>query len=208
MTKPSPNRTASERHRYNIRMLVGLFCVAFVMVGLSFAAVPAYRAFCQTFGFAGTPLRAEAQSEPVTVIDRKMLVRFNSDVDPGLAWHFKPKQRQMTVRIGETGLAFFEATNRSDKPITGTATFNVVPAKAAPYFVKIDCFCFTEQTLKPGESVDMPVTFYVDPELARDGKLDEVGTITLSYTFYRALESEADANEKTAALSRAASSVN
>lgn len=208
MTKPSTNRTASERLRYNRRMLVGLFGVAFVMVGLSFAAVPAYRAFCQTFGFAGTPLRAEAQSAPVAVIDRKIVVRFNSDIDPGLAWHFRPKQRQMTVRIGETGLAFYEATNVGDRPVTGTATFNVVPAKAAPYFVKIDCFCFTEQTLKAGESVDMPVTFYVDPELASDGNLDEVGTITLSYTFYRALESEADATDRTAALSRAASSVN
>ena len=208
MSQQTGSPSAADRRRRNRRLQIGLFGVVFVMVGLSFAAVPAYRAFCQKFGFAGTPLRAEAQTAPVAVIDRKMVVRFNSDIDPGLPWHFRPKQRQISLRIGESGLAFFEATNDGNTPITGTATFNVVPEKAAAYFVKVDCFCFTEQTLNPGESVDMPVTFYVDPELAKDVNLDEVGTITLSYTFYRALDSEADARNKTAALSRAASSVN
>jgi cytochrome c oxidase assembly protein subunit 11 len=187
-------------------MLLGLAGVVVAMNAFAYAAVPAYRAFCQSFGFAGTPLRADRQAAPVDILDRQITVRFNSDIDPGLPWRFRPKQRQVTLKVGETGLAFFEATNESDRPITGTATFNVVPLKAGPYFVKIDCFCFTEQTLQPGESVDMPVTFYVDPQIADDGNLDEVGTITLSYTFFRSADT--DAEDRTAALPRAAASVN
>jgi cytochrome c oxidase assembly protein subunit 11 len=208
MTAGKQTTNVQDRGRRNWRFLVGLVGVVAVMVGLSFAAVPAYRAFCQKFGFAGTPLRAEnGDVVPVTQIDRKVVVRFNSDTDPGLPWHFQPKQRTIALKVGETGLAFYEATNRSTESITGTATFNVSPAKAAPYFVKIECFCFTEQTLQPGESVDMPVTFYVDPAIVEDRNLDEVGQITLSYTFYR--DKRADtANDKTAALPRAASSVN
>lgn len=194
------------RKRSNRIMLFGLLGVVVGMNAFAFATVPAYRAFCQNFGFSGTPLRADAQTEPVEIIDREVVVRFNSDTDPGLPWRFQPKQREISLKVGETGLAFFEATNRGDEPITGTATFNVVPLKAGPYFVKIECFCFTEQTLQPGESVDMPVTFYVDPAIAEDGNLDEVGTITLSYTFFR--DADADARNKTAALRRVDSFVN
>jgi len=196
----------SERRHRNRRLMIGLAGLAIGMVGLSFAAVPAYRAFCQTFGFAGTPLRASSETLPVGVIDRPMVVRFNSDIDPGLPWRFQPEQRQVSLKVGESALAFYQAKNLGDTPITGRATFNVVPLKAAPYFVKVECFCFTEQTLQPGETVDMPVTFYVDPAIAEDGNLDEVGTITLSYTFFR--DVEADVPDKTAALPHAASSVN
>lgn len=196
----------AERKRRNRRLMIGLFGVVIAMNGFAYAAVPAYRAFCQNFGFAGTPLRADAEREPLEVIDRQMLVRFNSDTDPALPWRFKPVQREISLKVGESGLAFFRATNLGDEAITGTATFNVVPLKAGPYFVKIDCFCFTEQTLQPGETVDMPVTFYVDPEIAENGNLNEVGTITLSYTFFR--DADADAEKTTAALPRAASSVN
>jgi cytochrome c oxidase assembly protein subunit 11 len=206
MTETNRPHAPAERRGRNRRLMIGLSGVAIAMVGLSFAAVPAYRAFCQTFGFAGTPLRANVETVPVTVIDRPMVVRFNSDTDPGLPWRFKPEQRQISLKVGESALAFYSATNLGDTPITGRATFNVVPLKAAPYFVKVECFCFTEQTLQPGESVDMPVTFYVDPAIAEDSNLDEVGTITLSYTFFR--DVEADAPDKTAALPHAASSVN
>jgi cytochrome c oxidase assembly protein subunit 11 len=206
MNMPPHPRGPADRVRRNRRLMVGLACVAVAMVGFSYAAVPAYRAFCQAFGFAGTPLRADADTAPVSVIDRQMVVRFNSDTDPGLPWRFEPEQRQVALKVGESALAFYKATNLGDRPITGVATFNVVPLKAAPYFVKVDCFCFTEQTLQPGESVDMPVTFYVDPAIAEDGNLDEVGTITLSYTFFR--DVDADAANKTAALPQAAPSVN
>ena len=196
-------RYSRRRNRY---VFAGLFALVLSMNGLAYATVPAYRAFCQNFGFAGTPLRADEQLDPVRIIDREVTVRFNSDTDPELPWRFRPVQREVTLRVGETGLAFFEATNHGERPIAGTATFNVVPLKAGPYFVKVECFCFTEQTLQPGETVEMPVTFYVDPEIANDGNLDEVATITLSYTFFR--DADADAEDRTAALSRAASSVN
>ncbi len=206
MSRQPHRRSPTERRRRNRVLLAGLFGVVIGMNGFAYAMVPAYRAFCQNFGFAGTPLRANAQTKAVGTIDRMVTVRFNSDTDPGLPWRFRPKQREIALKVGETGLAFFEATNQGALAITGTATFNVVPLKAGPYFVKIECFCFTEQTLQPGETVDMPVTFYVDPEIAKDGNLDEVATITLSYTFFR--DAEADAGNRTAALSRAASSVN
>jgi cytochrome c oxidase assembly protein subunit 11 len=206
MAIPRQRRDPVERRRRNRRLLVGLVGVVIGMNAFAYAAVPAYRAFCQNFGFAGTPLRADSQAATTGVIDRRITVRFNSDTDPGLPWRFRPVQRDVTLQVGESGLAFFRATNLSDRPVTGTATFNVVPLKAGPYFVKIDCFCFTEQTLQPGETVDMPVTFYVDPAIDADGNLDEVATITLSYTFFR--DAEAEAKDTTAALPRAASSVN
>lgn len=200
-TRSSPSHRGGNR-----RLLLGLIGIVVGMNVFAYAAVPAYRAFCQNFGFAGTPLRADVQQQPIEVIDRSMTVRFNSDTDPGLPWRFRPVQREITLKVGETGLAFFEATNLSDETITGTATFNVVPLKAGPYFVKVDCFCFTEQTLRPGEHVEMPVSFYVDPEISAEGNLDEVGTITLSYTFFR--DRAAEAENRTAALPRAAASVN
>lgn len=158
------------------------------MVGLSFAAVPLYRAFCQVTGFGGTTQIATAA--PVQATDRDMTIRFNADVDPALPWRFSPDLRSVEVKVGEQKLAFFKARNLSDKPITGTATFNVVPLKAGAYFSKVACFCFTEQRLEPGEEVEMPVSFFVDPEISSDPNLDEVQTITLSYTFFRSDEEE------------------
>ena len=190
------NPNMRRRNRY---VLAGMVGVVLAMNGFAYAMVPAYRAFCQQFGFAGTPLVAEVAPESDEILlDRRIIVRFNSDIEPALNWRFKPVQRSMDLQVGDTGLAFYEAVNMADRPISGTATFNVTPLKAAPYFVKIECFCFTEQTLSPGETVDMPVTFFVDPAIAEDKNLDDVTTITLSYTFFRDLEAEAE--HKAAAL--------
>lgn len=190
------NPNMRRRNRY---VLAGMVGVVLAMNGFAYAMVPAYRAFCQQFGFAGTPLVAEVAPESDEILlDRRITVRFNSDIEPALNWRFKPVQRSMDLQVGDTGLAFYEAVNMADRPISGTATFNVTPLKAAPYFVKIECFCFTEQTLSPGETVDMPVTFFVDPAIAEDKNLDDVTTITLSYTFFRDLEAEAE--HKAAAL--------
>ncbi|MDX1540132.1 MAG: cytochrome c oxidase assembly protein [Geminicoccaceae bacterium] len=153
------------------------------MLGLTAAAVPLYRLFCQVTGYGGTPQVADAAAEDV--LDRTILVRFNADVDPDLPWSFQPVERAVEVRIGEERLAFYRAENRSDQPIVGTATFNVTPHTAGPFFAKIACFCFTEQVLQPGEAVDMPVSFYVDPAILEDESTADLDAITLSYTFYR-----------------------
>ena len=153
------------------------------MVALSFAAVPAYKAFCQVTGWGGTTQRADAGAD--RVIEREITVRFDATANADLPWRFAPEQVSLTHRIGESMLAFYEAENLTDRPITGRATFNVSPAKAGIYFSKIECFCFTEQTLQPGEKVSMPVTYFIDPKLADDRNLDEVETITLAYTFFR-----------------------
>ena len=152
------------------------------MVGLSFAAVPAYRAFCQITGFDGTTQRAEKPADKV--LSRKITVRFDATVGQGLPWAFTPEQVSQTLHVGETGLAFYAAENLTDAPVTGRATFNVQPAKAGLYFMKVECFCFTEQKLKPRERVSMPVTYFIDPAIADAPNLDDVNTITLSYTFF------------------------
>ena len=166
----------------NRRIAVAAFCGAAVMVGAAFAAVPLYRVFCQVTGYGGTPRTADAA--PGRVLERRMTVRFNADLDPALQWEFEPERRQVRIRVGEQALAFYRARNLSSAPLTGTATFNVTPLKAGPYFSKIECFCFTEQTLMPGQSVDMPVTFFIDPAIAADPGLDAVTVVTLSYTFF------------------------
>ena len=201
-------QTRAQRQKRNRYIFAGLIGMVVMMNGFAYATVPAYRAFCQKFGFAGTP-RVEA-SAPATeniLIERLITIRFNSDIDTSLNWRFKPVQRSIDLHVGETGLAFFEAKNRHETEITGTATFNVTPLKAAPYFVKIKCFCFTEQTLEPGETAQMPVTFYVDPEIAEDKNLDDVKTITLSYTFFRDQDSDA-AREAAAVVTEEKTRVN
>jgi cytochrome c oxidase assembly protein subunit 11 len=185
------DRTNSNK---NLRVVVMLLGIVAVMVGLVSASVPLYRLFCQVTGYGGTTQRAEAA--PDVVSDRMMTVRFNADVNGGLPWSFYPEQREVTLPIGEPALAFYRAENRSGKTITGTATFNVTPLKAGQYFNKIECFCFTEQTLQPGQSVDMPVSFFVDPAILDDPNLDEVHTITLSYTFFRSADAEAAREER------------
>ena len=190
--------TPNERRRRNRYIFAGLIGMVVAMNGLAFAMVPAYRAFCQQLGFAGTPLVKETLPEASAVVDRPITVRFDSNIDPSLHWRFKPVQRSLELKVGESGLAFFEAENHEDRPVTGTATFNVTPLKAAPYFVKIECFCFTEQTLDPGQSVQMPVTFFVDPEFAEDRHMEDVTTITLSYTFFH--DQDADVAPEAAAV--------
>ena len=172
------------------------------MIGLAYASVPLYRIFCQVTGYGGVTQRAE--TAPEVVAGRKITVRFNADVNSELPWRFGPEQREMTLAIGETGLAFYRATNLSARRVTGTATFNVTPFKAGPYFDKIECFCFTEQVLEPGQTVDMPVSFFVDPAILDDPDLADVHTITLSYTFFRAADDGAQADGPTARLGSAA----
>lgn len=193
------NEIRVRRGRRNLYVFAGLIAMVVAMNGFAYATVPAYRAFCQLFGFAGIPIvEASAPEVDAVLADRTITVRLNSDIEPALDWRFKPVQRSVDLHVGETGLAFYEASNRDSTPVTGTATFNVTPLKAAPYFVKIDCFCFTEQTLSPGETAQMPVTFFVDPAIAEDQNLDDVAEITLSYTFFR--DHDAEADRKAAAL--------
>jgi cytochrome c oxidase assembly protein subunit 11 len=164
--------------------LTAAACAVFIagMVGMSFAAVPLYAIFCQVTGLGGTTQRADAA--PETVADRTIQVRFDANVGNGLGWSFRPLTRAVQVKMGEVGEAIFVAENRTDKPVTGAAVFNVTPLEVGAYFNKIACFCFDEQTLQPGERVEMPVTFFVDPAMAKDSDVDYVRSLTLSYTFY------------------------
>ncbi len=190
--------------RSNRRIAAALVAVPVAMGALAWASAPLYRLFCQVTGFGGTPgIAAEA---PQAAADAPSIeIRFNADIAPDLDWRFGPVERAVTVRLGEPTLAFYRAQNLGDEPVTGAATFNVTPLKAGAYFSKIDCFCFTEQRLGPGESADMPVSFFIDPAIAEDPNVRDVGTITLSYTFFRAQEpsAQAVAREQTlAALNR------
>lgn len=149
---------------------------------LAVFAVPLYQLFCQVTGYGGTTQRAEGGGREV--LERTISVRFDGTVDSSLAWRFEPLQATQRVKIGETALAFYRATNTGDRPITGQATYNVTPHKAGQYFRKVECFCFTEQTLEPGETAKMPVTYFIDPAIAEDANLDGVHEVTLSYTFF------------------------
>ena len=166
----------------NTRLAWTMVLIVGGMLGLSYAAVPLYEAFCRATGFGGTPLIAQSDDHPV--IARTMMVRFDSNTDPALPWRFEPEQRSVKVHLGEQKLVYFRATNQSDRPIVGTATYNITPEASARWFNKIQCFCFTEQLLKPGQTIDMPVLFFVDPDMDKDRRFDDVHTVTLSYTFY------------------------
>jgi cytochrome c oxidase assembly protein subunit 11 len=170
--------------RRNIAVLASCFAVVIGMLGMSYAAVPLYDMFCRATGYGGTPSRAD--SAPGATGDRTITVSFDTNVDPALPWSFVPEQRSVNVKLGEDRLVFFRAVNRSDKAIVGHAAFNVAPDNAARYFNKIQCFCFTEQRLEAGESVEMPVSFFVSPAILKDRASDSVTQITLSYTFYPA----------------------
>jgi cytochrome c oxidase assembly protein subunit 11 len=199
----------STPRRSNGRIAAGLAGMAVVMVGLSFASVPLYRWICQVTGFGGTTMRAD--KAPGAVGERVVNVRFNADVaSNGLTWRFEAVERQVDVRVGEERLVFYRATNTGPVPMVGTATYNVTPHKAAVHFNKIACFCFVEQELQPGESMDMPVSFFVDPAIADDPKLRDVTTITLSYTFFRADAQPASgqASRQSAATQAASAPVN
>jgi cytochrome c oxidase assembly protein subunit 11 len=175
--------------RANLVLPVALVAVIACMLGLSFAAVPLYRMFCAVTGYGGTPRIGPAESRSVS--DRSVTVRFNADTEPGMPWRFAPEQAQVTLRLGEAQVAFYQARNAAATPVTGIALYNVTPEKVGKYFHKTACFCFNQQTLGPGQSMQFPVSFWVDPALATDPATAEVTTITLSYTFFRSLEDAA-----------------
>lgn len=152
------------------------------MAGMAYAAVPLYDLFCRVTGYGGTTQASSEFSD--VILDRKVTVRFDANTSADLPWGFRPQQVATEINVGADGLAFYTAENTSDRTIVGTATYNVTPQKAGVYFAKVDCFCFTEQVLLPGQKIDMPVTFFVDPAIADDPKMDDVSTITLSYTFF------------------------
>ena len=157
--------------------------VVVFMGAMAWASVPFYNWFCRVTGFGGTTQVAEASAKR-DILDRTIKIKFDASKDRGMPWEFKPMQTEMTVRIGEEGLAFYEAYNPTDHPVAGQATYNVAPYQAGGYFNKIECFCFTEQVLMPGERVEMPVSFFVDPEIVDDRDAKYTKHITLSYTFY------------------------
>ena len=177
MTAPAPSLRRNQT--------TALVCAAVVvgMVGASFAAVPLYRLFCQVTGYGGTTQISTAA--PGAVSDRVINVRFNADVDPALPWDFQTPRGQVSIRVGEEKLVFYRATNQSDETVVATTVFNVTPFKAGFYFSKVQCFCFEEQVLKPGETVEMGVSFYIDPDILEDRNLDDIKTITLSYALFR-----------------------
>ena len=179
--------------------LIAVLGICF-MTGLAWASVPLYRLFCAATGLNGTTGRG---IEAPGAVDRQMRIDFDTNVSPKLGWRFVPESRSDTVAVGARDLAFFKATNTTDHPITGTATFNVQPAVAGAYFKKIQCFCFTQQTLKPGETARMPVIFYVDPAILKDDDAKDVDTITLSYTFYPSDQAPAPSAQQKAIMSEA-----
>ncbi|MCB1388650.1 MAG: cytochrome c oxidase assembly protein [Rhodobacteraceae bacterium] len=166
------------------RTLTLLVGVVLVMGALAWAAIPLYDLFCRVTGFGGTTQVSEHESD--VVLDQVVQIRFDASVEGGFPWEFRPVERTMPLRIGETGIAFYEAYNPTSHPVAGTASYNVTPYAAGSYFIKIACFCFTMQVLQPGERVQMPVTFYVDPDIVNDPDIQAQGlnTITLSYTFH------------------------
>uniref|UniRef100_A0A7N0TRX5 Cytochrome c oxidase assembly protein n=1 Tax=Kalanchoe fedtschenkoi TaxID=63787 RepID=A0A7N0TRX5_KALFE len=185
-------QAATATEHKSKKMLQYLTVLVFAMVGLTYAAVPMYRRFCQATGYGGTVQRRESVEEKIarhakhgTVASREVTVQFNADVADGMQWKFIPTQREVRVKPGESALAFYTAENKSSTPITGVSTYNVTPMRAAVYFNKIQCFCFEEQRLLPGEEVDMPVFFYIDPEFETDPRMDGINNIILSYTFFK-----------------------
>lgn len=173
--------TLAERKR-NSAMMAGMLAIG--MLALGFAAVPLYRLFCQVTGFSGTTQRADASASVPVAAGHTLSIRFDSNVAPGMPWKFHPEHSTDKVTVGARDMAIFIAKNMSDKPVTGTATFNVTPEQAGAYFTKIQCFCFTQQTLQPGQEIRMPVLFYVDPKILDDPDNRDTQEITLSYTFY------------------------
>jgi cytochrome c oxidase assembly protein subunit 11 len=167
----------------NTRIALICIWVAAGMVGLSYAAVPLYRLFCRVTGYGGTTQAAEMA--PGVILDREMTVRFDSNASPDLPWDFRPLQVSETVHVGEVSLARFHVKNDSSFPVTASASFNVLPVDAGKYFNKLYCFCFTLQTLAPGEEKDLPVSFFIDPKIAKERRFDDLKTITLSYTFFK-----------------------
>lgn len=167
----------------NTKTVFALVLVAFGMLGLGFASKPLYDTFCRITGYGGTTRTADTNTNEV--LDRVITINFDSNVSQGLPWDFEPLERSIDVKVGQTGLAYYKVKNVSNEPIVGTATYNVTPIKTGPYFIKTECFCFTEQRIEPGQEMTMPVLFHVDPQVVDDPRLDEIKDITLSYTFFR-----------------------
>ncbi len=185
MSEAGQNR---DRKTERSNRAIAVLCLAFFagMVGAAYAAVPLYQLFCQVTGYGGTTQRVEQYSD--TILDSRIRVRFDANVAAGLPWQFLPKQREVELRIGETTQVAYEAKNVFSKPTAGRASFNVTPQIAGAYFMKVECFCFTDTELQPNESMDMPVVFYVDPAIVDVPEMKNIHTITLSYTFYPAAQ--------------------
>lgn len=195
MTMPE-NHTPKEDRSQRANRRIAVACVSAVagMLGMAYAAVPLYDMFCRVTGYAGTT-QVAVNSEGIRIIDRKVTVRFDANIEKGFNWEFAPVQRDVTLKLGETRKITYRAKNLGNKTMTGTATFNVTPQSAGAYFNKIECFCFTETTLQPGEELIMPVVFFVDPDMADTQETGNIHTITLSYTFF-----EQEAEEKPLAV--------
>ena len=171
-----------SKNRRFLATVAGLVSIVVGMAGLAYASVPLYDLFCKVTGYGGTPQIAEML--PSVVGSREMTIRFNADVNRDLPWEFRPVNGKVMVRVGEPTLVYYRVKNLSDKTIIGTATYNVTPLRAGSYFSKIDCFCFAEQELKPGETVDLPVSFFVETSIESDPSMEDINTVTLSYTFF------------------------
>ena len=184
---PTPDQTKARRRDFIVAAACGAFVA--VMVGAAYAAVPLYSWFCRTTGFGGTPLVSHAA--PMQISERRITVRFDANIGAGLPWRFEPERTAIDVRLGEVVTIYYTVTNLTARETAGQAAYNVAPPTAGGYFDKINCFCFTEQRLAPGERREMAVVFYVDPELAKDSDQDDLNTITLSYTFYPVREPKA-----------------
>ena len=170
----------AKNNRKTVILLSGL---AAAMLTLGFASKPLYDTFCKVTGYGGTTRTADTNDSQV--LDRVVRVNFDANTSTDLPWEFKPEQRYMDIQLGQSGLAYYKVKNLSDQPVVGTATFNVTPIKAAPYFIKTECFCFTEQLIEPGQEMSMPVLFFVEPLLDDENRLKDIKDITLSYTFFR-----------------------
>jgi len=177
------NNHLSNNKLRNRRFGINLALVSLGMLMLAYASVPLYRIFCQATGFDGVPMKSDILSD--VVVDREVTIRFNTDVAPNLQWRFRPKQLFMRMKLGENKMAFYEAENISQVPIVGMATYNVTPEKAAKYFNKVQCFCFEQQVLQPNTAKEFPLSFFISPDMMKDKELDDVHTITLSYTFFK-----------------------
>ncbi len=190
MSQAAPSEPNKAGRRDNVRL--GLICAAafFGMVGAAYASVPLYRAFCQLTGFDGTVRKAD--QAPRKILDRKIAIRFDANVRD-LPWTFEPQQVSQDIRIGDTGLAFYRVTNHGKTAVTGRASYNVVPESAGLYFQKLECFCFTDQTIQPGETKEFPVVYFVDPKFAEDFETKGAQEVTLSYTFFPSTEGSAQA---------------
>ena len=171
----------------NLKITFSLIFLVSFMFFLTFAAVPLYKLFCQVTGYGGTPQIVNVK-DPINVSEKKIKIEFNSDVNKKLNWSFKPEQRSIESKIGDSILAFYKAKNNGNKSITGVATYNILPFEAAQYFNKVDCFCFENQTLEPGEEVVLPINFYIDPQILDDPSVKHLNSIVLSYTFFQSDE--------------------